>query len=131
MLPIFCFVLWQACFASVALPRACRFMIIKRSRVCACTSERAQIAPRWLVKRRAECIAPSGNACTAKEYNGGAAHECVQVGTTVFYKLLTVSTQFFKERVVLLCGLSKNRRMNKFLYQALGSATIFVNEHPK
>ena len=35
-------------------------MIIKRSRVCACTSERAQIAPRWLVKRRAKCIAPSG-----------------------------------------------------------------------
>ena len=32
-------------------------------------SERAQIAPRWLVIRRAECKAPSGNACTAKEYN--------------------------------------------------------------
>ena len=56
--------------------QAYRFMIIKRSRVCACTSERAQIAPRWLVKRRAECIALSGNAYTAKEYNWSAAHEC-------------------------------------------------------
>ena len=35
-------------------------------------------------KRRAECIAPSGNACTAKEYNLAVGHECVQVGTTKF-----------------------------------------------
>ena len=46
------------------------FTIIKRSESTSLlVSERAQIAPRWLVKRRAECNAPSGNACTAKEYN--------------------------------------------------------------
>ena len=86
------------CFALCLPPRqtaeeqsAAFALIIKRSRVCACTSERAQIAPRWLVKRRAECNSPSGNACTAKEYNvshstdklavldyGRAGHECGQ-----------------------------------------------------
>ena len=46
------------------------FSIIKRNESASLlVSERAQIAPRWLVKRRAECNSPSGNACTAKEYN--------------------------------------------------------------
>ena len=29
-------------------------------------------------------------------YDGAAAHECVQVGTTLFYNFLTVSTLFIK-----------------------------------